>query len=650
MSKSPYGTRASFPFVVMGALVLGCASAASTNANSAAGDAQTRWDDAFERLVAQNTVTKQLKLEYGEGPSSASKPPLVSLLQEELTRAVSALSKLEEPVYALAYQVTDRTEVNIGARDGALVHSKRESSRALDVDMRVGDYQLDQTKALPGEFERGGYRGVELLPLPSYETDGNAEGNGASRKGEARALTAESADATRNGVWIATNRAYDAARQRYQLVAQSKQRAQGREDRDKVPSFTPAEPIVRFEPTKPLTIAVAEWEHTLRRLSKLSLRYPRATNSEVTLDVSSEVRTLVNTDGVQTQVQQDRVRLSLSAGAIAKDGLPVGQFASFEAPSVDKLPKGDVLEAKFSEVLSDVERLLDAPLVDPYVGPAILDGRAAGVFFHEVFGHRIEGHRQDADNEGQTFSSRMGQHVMPTFLSIYDDPRVRSLNGVELSGFYTVDDEGVPGQRAELVEHGVLRGFLMSREPTRAVAHSNGHGRRSPGYQIVPRQANLIVEPERVVTLDALKQALILEVERAGLEYGLRFSEISGGYTQTARYDTQAFKVMPVLVYRVYKDGREELVRGVDIEGTPLTALSKIKLAADDFQVFNGVCGAESGWVPVSATSPSLLVSQIEVARQELTELRPPILPSPKKPKDGEERVKPRGKQLGGAL
>lgn len=596
---------------------------ATRNAGSPGDGERDAWDQQFERLVNSHRVEKKLNTIDGVVAASEPKPPLVDLLQGELTRAMAVLSKQAEPMYALAYQVTDRTEVSISAQDGALLHSKREQARSLDVDVRVGSFQLDQTKALPGEYERGGYRGVELLPVPALAASGD----------DSTPLYAPDgafAAATRNGIWIATNRAYEGARQRYQLVAQSKQRAQGREDRDKVASFTPAKPVVRFEPTRPLNLERSKWDETLRRLSRLSVRFPRATSSGVSLDVSSEVRTLVNSDGSQTQIQQDRVRLSLSAGAIAKDGLPVGQFDSIEAPSVDKLPPYDVLEAKYLAVLSDVDHLLDAPLVDPYVGPAILDGRAAGVFFHEVFGHRIEGHRQDADNEGQTFSSRMGQQVMPTFLSVYDDPRIRILNGIELSGFYSVDDEGVLGERAELVEHGVLRDFLMSREPTRAVSKSNGHGRRSPGYQIVPRQANLVVDPETVVSQAALKQALILEVERAGLEYGLRFSEISGGYTQTARYDTQAFKVMPVLVYRVFRDGREELVRGVDIEGTPLTALSKIKLASDDFQVFNGVCGAESGWVPVSATSPSLLVSQIEVARQELTELRPPLLPSPK--------------------
>jgi TldD protein len=565
------------------------------------------------------TVPKRLELTYiSETPSTGAKPALVELLSAELKRSLAALSKEPAPVYALAYQVTDRDEVTISAEDGALLQSKAETARMLDVDVRVGSLQLDQTKQLPQETERGGFRGVELLPIPKL---------GAVNQ---EALDPAFGNATRNGVWLATSSAYEAARQRYQLVAQNQERAQGREDRDAVASFTEAQPVVRFEPLVDVNLDRQQWEQRLRQLSRVALRYPRATSSGVTLEVNKEIRTLVSSDGTQTQTAQRRVRLSFAAGAVAKDGLLLGQFDSIEASSVNGLPDVSVLAQRFESVLSDVNRLLDAPLIDPYVGPAILDGRAAGVFFHEVFGHRIEGHRQDADNEGQTFSSRMGQVVMPTFLSVYDDPRIQTLNGIELSGTYSVDDEGVLGTRAQLVEQGVLKDFLMSREPTRAVQRSNGHGRRSAGHQIVPRQANLVVDPATVVSQATLKQALLDEVKKQGLEYGLRFSEISGGYTQTARYDTQAFKVMPVLVYRVYLDGREQLVRGVDIEGTPLTALSKIVLAADDFRVFNGVCGAESGWVPVSATSPSLLVSQIEVARQELTEARPPILPNPK--------------------
>jgi predicted Zn-dependent protease len=305
------------------------------------------------------------------------------------------------------------------------------------------------------------------------------------------------------------------------------------------------------------------------------------------------------------------------------------RFDSVDARRLDDVPADATLRERYRQLFLDIRALQTAPVIEPYVGPAILDGRAAGVFFHEVFGHRIEGHRQDAENEGQTFASMVGQPIMDTDLDVYDDPNIERLNGVDLNGFYAFDDEGVPAERANLVQAGILRGFLMSRTPARGFLKSNGHGRREAGHSVVARQANLVVDPIRTVSRATLEQALLSEVSEQGLPYGLRFAEISGGFTQTQRYDTQAFKVIPVMVYRLYPDGRQELVRGVDIEGTPLTALSKIELAANDFEVFNGVCGAESGWVPVSATSPSLLLSQIEVARQEQSNDKPPLLPPP---------------------
>src|SRR5690606_3052867 len=175
------------------------------------------WERKFEQLVNANWVEKRLNAVLGVTEVNEPKPALITLLQSELDYAMAGLSPQSEPVYWLAYEVTDRNELSIGARDGGLVQSKREQTRSLDVDVRVGDYKLDQTKALHGEFERGGYRGVELLPVPERDVN------------EARTYETGSpfVEATRNGVWIATNRAYEAARQRYQLVAQSKQRAQG---------------------------------------------------------------------------------------------------------------------------------------------------------------------------------------------------------------------------------------------------------------------------------------------------------------------------------------------------------------------------------------------------------------------------------------
>ncbi|HZL18451.1 MAG TPA: metallopeptidase TldD-related protein, partial [Polyangia bacterium] len=241
-----------------------------------------------------------------------------------------------------------------------------------------------------------------------------------------------------------------------------------------------------------------------------------------------------------------------------------------------------------------------------------------------------EGHRQKSEEEGQTFAKKVGQPIMPAFISVFDDPTLLRLDGVDLNGFYRFDDEGVQARRAPLVDAGILRGFLLSRSPTRGFFESNGHGRRQEGRSVVSRQGNLVVEPSLAVPPDELRRLLREEARRQGKLYGLSFRDISGGFTNTARGGPQAFKVLPILVYRVWVDGRpDELVRGVDLVGTPLSALSKIIAASNDYQTFNGYCGAESGFVPVSATSPSLLVQQIEVERRDKGNDKPPVLSAP---------------------
>ena len=306
------------------------------------------------------------------------------------------------------------------------------------------------------------------------------------------------------------------------------------------------------------------------------------------------------------------------------------RFEGFDAAAFAGLAGEAEMARAADTMIADLEALRRAPLADPYIGPAILEGKAAGVFFHEIFGHRVEGHRQKNEDEGQTFARKVGQPIMPSFISVYDDPTLSRLGGVDLNGFYRFDDEGVPASRAVLVDRGILKGFLLSRSPTRGFHHSNGHGRRQEGHEVVSRQGNLVVEPSLTVTLPVLRDQLRAEARRQGKPYGLLFKDISGGFTNTTRTGPQAFKVLPILVYRVYTDGRpDELVRGADLVGTPLASLTKILSAADDYQTFNGMCGAESGYVPVSATSPSLLVEQIEVERKDKGNNKPPILPAP---------------------
>src|SRR5205085_2756400 len=220
--------------------------------------------------------------------------------------------------------------------------------------------------------------------------------------------------------------------------------------------------------------------------------------------------------------------------------------------------------------------------------------------------------------------------LLPSSLSIVDDPTLGSWSGMSLNGEYRYDDQGVAAQRTLLVEGGVLRSFLLSRAPVAGFARSNGHGRSSPGRDPVARMANLVVQSDRTLTPAKLKEALLAEARRQEKPFGLLIRDVTGGNTDTSGYAYQAFKGQPRLVYKVdAKSGEETLVRGVEIVGTPLLSINKIIATGDDARVFNGYCSAESGYVPVSTVAPTVLVSEIELQRTRKDSGRPPVLPSP---------------------
>jgi predicted Zn-dependent protease len=341
----------------------------------------------------------------------------------------------------------------------------------------------------------------------------------------------------------------------------------------------------------------------------------------------------VSSEGSHVVAPSVTVRVVIVAGTRAADGMELMRAESFQAESLDHLPPESEIAPRVQKMATDLKALSNAPLADPFDGPALLSGRAAAVFFHEVLGHRLEGHRQRGDQEGQTFTKKMNQQVLPEFLSVTDDPTLRTLNGVDLGGWYEFDDEGMPAVKVEVIKDGILRNFLMSRLPVKDFASSNGHGRAQPGLMPTGRQGNLIVTSTRTMKDAELRKRLIHEVKKQGKPYGLYFEDIQGGFTLTQRALPQAFEVLPVMVWRVYPDGRpDELVRGVNIVGTPLASLSRIEITGEKMEVFNGICGAESGSIAVSAAAPAMLFSEIEVQKRASSSSRLPTLPNPQNP------------------
>jgi TldD protein len=315
---------------------------------------------------------------------------------------------------------------------------------------------------------------------------------------------------------------------------------------------------------------------------------------------------------------------------VAKDGMIVSLYDIVEMPKLEELPDEAALEKSVRKLCQAVIALKNSPKATPYVGPAILNSKACGVFFHEVLGHRVEGHRQKNEGEGRTFTAKVGEQIMPDFISVIDDPTRTAFGKTPLVGHYAFDDEGVPAQKVNLVDKGVLKGFLMSRSPINGFSTSNGHGRSSAGSDPVARQGNLIVDSSKRIPYAKLRAMLIAEAKLQHKPYGLIIDEISGGFTLTHSSQPQSYVLLPRRVTKVYVDGRpDEITRGVNIVGTPLSSLEHILCASTENDTFNGRCGAESGWVPVSATGPSLLLKTIELEKEYKSQNQPPVLPAP---------------------
>ena len=545
-------------------------------------------------------------LPAGASAEAPPETPILTAMAAELERSMRVLADAPDPPYFLSYEVTERHNVVVRGAFGTAQASTDSRTRQLDIDLRVGDPELDNTRQIRGQFgrfDRGEGYSYVAMPLD------------------------DDADAIRAVLWYQTDRRYKSARERLTRVRTNVQVAVEQEDRSA--DFSPEEAISLIEEPFELSIDTASWEAKVRRYSAPFARHGEIYSGSASLVASVETRWYVNSEGSRVRVTSPSYRLVLSGQTKADDGMDLPRYESFFSRSLDGLPDDATVLATAERMASDLLALREAPVVDPYTGPAILSGRASGVFFHEVFGHRIEGHRLKNESDGQTFKKLLDEPVLPDSISVYFDPTENAIGETDLAGSYRVDNEGVSARRVPVIEDGVFRRFLMSRSPIDGFSSSNGHGRREPGYSAVSRQSNLLVEVAEPITSEALKSRLLDEVERQGKPYGLRFEDIQGGFTHTGRTRPNAFNVLPILVYRVFPDGTEELVRGVDLVGTPLTAFGKVVTGDDRPQVFNGTCGAESGGVPVSAVSPALLISEIEVQKKAKSQDRPPILPAP---------------------
>jgi TldD protein len=536
--------------------------------------------------------------------SPAEKAPadvLTSTMQRELQRAQGELGKLDPAPYFISYSVYDQTSAVALGSQGSLISSLNTRLRSGDVIIRVGTPALDNTH---------GENRVSALSTGSLPLD-------------------DDGDAIAHVLWQLTYGEYRKASQAF-LNVKTKTQVHAQEE-DTSPDFSREAPQIHSDHKDPSPPPDQKMlDEIARRYSAYFRKYPYIYTSNAVITAQRTQFHFVSSEGSRIVTTQGLIRLAIEAETRADDGMELMRVETFQAENLSHLPSEAQVTARMEKMASDLKALRAAPVAEPFDGPALLSGRAAAVFFHEVLGHRLEGHRQRGEQEGQTFTKKINQQVLPEFLSVTDDPTLRTLNGMDLGGWYEYDEEGTPAARVEVIKDGILKSFLMSRMPIKDFQTSNGHGRAQASLMVTGRQGNLIVTSSRVTKDSELRQKLIDEIKKQAKPYGLYFEDIQGGFTLTQRAMPQAFQVLPVLVWRVYPDGRpDELVRGVDIVGTPLAAMNRILLTGDKMEVFNGICGAESGSVPVSAVAPAMLFSEIEVQKRAHSLERPPILTPP---------------------
>lgn len=533
----------------------------------------------------------------------AEQDKMLSLLSSEMKRSFKLLKKQTPPVYYLSYTFMDRVNESIRIANGGVEEDDIYHEGRLVVLPRVGSPQMDNTRPL-----KNSYTSMQVADYP---------------------LTLDTLDekVIATLLWDATQQEVKKAQEDFGRVQADVQTSSKRQDES--PDF-----VFPAKSTFCQTRSFSSFDK--ERIRQLLLKASQLTQGKdfilsSTFNFSNEYgyRYFVNSVGTQIKEPFQYVRFLYSISGRTKEGTELERTEIYDVLQEEELPGEEEFLAKVTKSIEELDTLIKAPDGAPITVPVILKSRAMGVFVHEVLGHRVEGHRQKEDDFGRTFTDKVGHKIIAPFITVVDDPTLPYFNGKPLRGAYQYDSEGVKGQKAVLIENGELKGFMMSSSPIKGFPVSNGHGRSEFGYRAVARMGNTRLISSQTVPYEELEKMLLEEVKKQGKPYGVVIEDISSGFAVTKTVLPQVFNLTPTFMYRLYPDGRKEVVHGLNLVGTPLSSFKEVIATADDYDIFNGTCGAESGWVPVSSIAPSTLLRSMELEKTRKTSQKLPLLPPP---------------------
>jgi TldD protein len=515
--------------------------------------------------------------------------PILAAMHEEISRSKAQL-KMENvsAPYYIEYHLADVEEFRAEAAFGALRQNQRIHARTIRVVVRVGDYRQDSYFG----------PGVGVFDLAPLENDPIA---------------------LRRQLWQATDVAYKTASEALAAKKATMRQFAAEQPFD---DFAHASPEQSIEPVAKLAFDPAAWTDLLQKSTALFRSDPKVESLAASASFRCVNHYFVNTEGTRTRHGYTVYTLTIAGETQADDGMRLDRSPYYVAANIKEMPSPKQVLDDTAKMLATLKSLREAPVVEEdYRGPVLFSADASTDIFSGMIGGNVLGKRPKPGDSARTtgdFAANYKSPVLPTFLSVIDDPTMRSFEGKTLIGAYDYDDEGVPGAKVSVIQDGVLTNYLLGREPIRDFPVSNGHGRSAPGQPPSPAIGTLMVEVKQPVSADALKQKLIEICRQEGKPYGYYVETLAG-------YD-------PRLLYRVYaNDGHEELVRGAVFDELDTRTLRHDLVAAgNDLLVSN-----RESTPPSTVIAPSFLLDELEVKRTDekntkLPEYSPPPLLSSK--------------------
>jgi hypothetical protein len=532
--------------------------------------------------------------------------PTLRALVDELARYQSLKAGSLERPYHLEAAVVDLESVDLQASFGALVRDGHGKHSLATVDVRVGTAQLDNSNFRGGAFTFGDVHGL---------------GGGVPRDADY--------DALRQALWL---RLDDSYKQAVETLAHKKAYLEATLVPDRPADFGPASLENVLLPRVSLKVDRPRWTRIVKATSAVFRDQPLVSTATASFEATSTNQALVTTDPVRTRFGEIHRTFFLTATAQAPDGMPLQVEYEASGRTDADLPKEAQLVHAAHELGKQLEALAHAPVLpEDYSGPVLFTGRAAALFFLKAIAEPLGNPREPLGQpvEGRLIE-RLGKHIASKIVTVRDDPTQKSWHGTPLMGWFPVDDDGVVPKPITLVKNGVLETYYMSRVPTQKVPATNGHSRAGRGSA-----GNVFAESPAPSSRAALKRQLIELAKENDQEYGLLVEDFAGrpanqggGFEMFFGGASRGSDIAlppPSVAYRVFLDGREELVRGASFKAISFRALRDIVAMGDDPTVLNAISGGQ----PVSSVAPSVLVKELELKKPNHDFEKPPAIPRP---------------------